>query len=129
MKHPAMHTVPPRFVPRLERPVLAEAKMRSLSALGGPEDPAFLTDIVAGYERTVAESIEGLRADRRPESARRWAHHLLGASRNVGALLVAEACEALHESPDDIDSQLDALDLVAQRTAAALRQRLLGRIE
>ncbi|MEE9382224.1 MAG: Hpt domain-containing protein [Nannocystaceae bacterium] len=86
-------------------PTLDEDTIAALRELADDDDPDFLDDLIEMYIQDTGASLQnvaamssGLGPDR--DALRRIAHTLKGASRNIGALRLAEHCSALERSAD-----------------------------
>jgi signal transduction histidine kinase/CheY-like chemotaxis protein len=105
--------------------VLDEGIVAALRDLQDPDRPTFLRELVDTYARDAKAKLAQLQqaiADQDLSHARALAHAVKGASRNMGAIRVAAACEACERSAGDGDA--GAASLAWRRMAAELQRAL-----
>jgi hypothetical protein len=117
-----------------EAPTLDPQVVDTLRALGGPEAPMFLDEILEAFDASLAEGLRHIAAaaDGRDRAALRAAsHRLAGAGSSVGATRLARLCHELeaddgptfwHEAP----ARVELLGNEGTMAAGALRHALVG---
>ncbi len=81
--------------PPLDTQVLDE-----LRALGGDDDPDFLTSVIEQFLQDIPRHLNGIRRaiqEDDPDSLMKAAHSFKGSCRNIGARLLADACYNLEQ--------------------------------
>ena len=113
---------------QVDTQLLDPATIEALRALGGEDDPDFLSDIVADYVADAAGRIADIRrylSARDVGKASAAAHALKGASYNVGAHQLGDLARSLEEKcasgdPADLDSLVREMEKVFRRTSQAI---------
>ena len=113
---------------QVDTQLLDPATIEGLRALGGDDDPDFLSDIIADYVADAAGRIADIRrylTSKETGKASAAAHALKGASFNVGAYQLgdlAKRVEAKCAADDltEIDSLVADMEKVFRRTSNAI---------
>jgi HPt (histidine-containing phosphotransfer) domain-containing protein len=80
-----------------------------------------LIEIFAASTPEVLNTLSSAHERRDPEATRRAAHHLKGASQNVGATFMAAVAGALEADPSAVGDGIDRLYAAFDPTVAQLR--------
>jgi HPt (histidine-containing phosphotransfer) domain-containing protein len=113
---------------QVDTQLLDPATIEGLRALGGDDDPDFLSDIVADYVADAASRIADIRryvTAGEMGKASAAAHALKGASYNVGAHQLGDLAKRVEticasDDPGDIDPLVREMEKIFRKTSQAI---------